>query len=312
MNQHTIKNSIRAKGIGLHTGTVSTMRIFPAPENTGIVFIKSDDASPVFIPALSQYVTNTTLSTDIGRKGVQIRTIEHLMSALCGCGIDNAYIEIRGEEVPALDGSSAPFCHLIKEAGIVEQDATRKFLRIDKPVKVDDENGWAELVPFNGFSLDFSIDFDHKLIGESRYKIDLTGKSFWKEISRARTFGFIKDVEKLHNMGAALGASKQNAIILGDYQILNDEKLRYPDEFVRHKILDAVGDLYVSGYQIIGKYRAYASGHRINDMLLQAVFESDAGTIMEMQSAKPRKNFDYLRKNNRYYSNQNDFIYRSI
>lgn len=281
MNQHTLKKPIKIKGIGLHTGTLSFMNIFPAPENTGIVFVKETKKGPVFIPVLSQYVTNTTLSTDIRRNQETIRTIEHLMSALAGCSIDNVYIEIKGDEVPALDGSSSPFCFLIKEAGIVKQSAPRKFLKINKTVKAGDENGWAKLKPYEGFLLDFTIDFDHPLIKKSRYKIELNYKNYWKEISRARTFGFIKDTEKLHKANAALGASTQNTIVLKDFDILNDDGLRYPDEFVRHKILDAIGDLYVSGYQILGKYKAYAAGHRINDMLLQSVFEKNAGTIIQ-------------------------------
>jgi len=281
MNQHTIKQPIKTKGVGLHTGTTTSMKIFPAPENTGIVFIKKTKSGPLFIPVLSQYVTNTTLSTDIGKDQESIRTIEHLMSALAGCSIDNVYIEIEGDEIPALDGSASPFCFLIREAGIIEQSEPKKFLKINKTVKVGDENGWAMLEPYDGFSLDFTIDFDHPLIKRSTYSIDINHKNYWKQISRARTFGFIKDTEKLHKSNAALGASTQNTIVLREFDILNKEGLRYPNEFVRHKILDAIGDLYVSGYQIMGKYTAYASGHRINDMLLQGLFEKNAGTIIQ-------------------------------
>lgn len=309
MNQHTLKLPVRAKGIGLHTGTLSSMKIFPAPEDTGIVFVKITKKGPIFIPALSQYITNTTLSTDIGRKKQSIRTIEHLMSALAGCGIDNAYVEITGDEVPALDGSAAPFCFLIKEAGIVEQSAPRKFLKINKTVRVGDENGWAELAPFDGFMLDFAIDFDHPMIGKSSYSINLDHKNFWKEISRARTFGFIKDTVKLHEMGAALGASTQNAIVLRDFDVLNTEGLRYADEFVRHKILDAIGDLYVSGYQVLGRYKAYASGHRINDMLLQSVFEKNAATIIQPDYST-RLNKKYIKSN--YYQHFPQYNYRRI
>lgn len=309
MNQHTIKHPVKSKGIGLHTGTLSSMKIFPAPENIGIVFVKTGKKPPIFISALSQYVTNTTLSTDIGRKNQTIRTIEHLMSAFAGCGIDNAYIEIEGDEVPALDGSAAPFCFLIKEAGIVEQSAPRKFLKINKTIRVGDENGWAELKPFDGFMLDFVIDFDHPMIGKSSYSINLDYRNFWKEISKARTFGFIKDTEKLHKMGAALGASTQNAIVLREYDILNNEGLRYADEFVRHKILDAIGDLYVSGHQIIGKYRAYASGHRINDMLLQSVFEKNAATIIQPDYST-RVNTNHIKPN--YHQPSPQYNYRRI
>lgn len=302
MNQYTIKNSTKTKGIGLHTGTISEIVISPAPENTGIVFIKKHKNKKTVIPAHTRYVSNTQLSTDLTKDGETIRTIEHLMSALAGCGINNVFIEIIGDEIPILDGSAAPFCFLIQEAGVAEQSAPRKFLKINKKVKVGDKNGWAILEPYNGFKLDFAIEFDHPMIQKSSYSTDLNYRNFYKEISRARTFGFIKDAEKLHNMGAALGASTQNAIVLKEFGMLNTEELRYSNEFVRHKILDAIGDLYVSGYQIIGKYRAYASGHKINNMLLESLFESNSAEIITAPNLTLNKNtfekkyFNYIER----------------
>lgn len=300
MRQHTIKQIIRTTGIGLHTGTRSKIEVLPAAPDTGIVFIKSSKNKITIIPATSRHVTSTVLSTDIGRDGETIRTIEHLMSAFCGCGIDNAYVNITGDEIPAMDGSAAPFCFLIKEAGVVAQSSFRRFLRIDKPVKVRDGMGWAELLPHPGFALDFSIEFDNPVIGKSRYSIDCLTQNYWTEISRARTFGFIKDTAKLHESGAALGANMSNAIVLSDYSVLNQEGLRYPDEFVRHKILDAIGDLYVSGYQIIGKYRAHASGHRINNLLLEAAFSKGAVSIVQSPRFESSFLFDYLKPDSTY------------
>lgn len=295
MKQHTVRQSIKTTGIGLHTGTLSKIEISPAPENTGIVFLKIKNNKTVVIPVKSKNVVNTMLSTDIGKNGETIRTIEHLMSSLCGCGIDNAYVKIIGDEVPAMDGSAVAFCFLIKEAGVEEQMAYRKFLKVTKPVKVKDKSGWAELSPYLGFAIDFSIEFDNPAIGKSRYVIDCSKQNYWNEISGARTFGFMKDTEKLHASGEALGASMNNAVVLDDYRVLNEEGLRYPDEFVRHKILDAMGDLYVSGYQIIGKYRAHASGHMINNLLLEQAFSQEAVSVIQSHELETNYISDHLK-----------------
>lgn len=288
MQQRTIKQSVSTRGIGIHSGLVANMKLVPAPENTGIVFVRVDKNPSVYIPAVNQSVCKTSMSTDLQKDGTHVRTIEHLMSALATLRIDNVFVELDNEEVPILDGSSAPFCFLLRTAGIKEQNASRKFLQVTKKVRVGDENAWAEITPYDGFALDFTIDFNHSLIGQSRFSVDFFKDKFESEISRARTFGFIKDMETLHNNKLALGASKHNAIILDEFNVINPDGLRYPDEFVRHKILDAVGDLYASGYQILGQYTGYKAGHGLNYQLVKAALESNA-MIIKSAHENPKK-----------------------
>jgi UDP-3-O-[3-hydroxymyristoyl] N-acetylglucosamine deacetylase len=286
MKQHTIQKSISVKGIGLHSGLPVNMRLFPAPANTGIVFVRVDKDPLTFIKAENGAVQKTQMSTDLCKNDINVRTIEHLMSALATLKIDNVYVELDNEEVPILDGSSAPFCFLIKAAGISKQFAPRKYLKINETIRVGDSNAWAEIIPYDGFALDFTIDFSHPLIGCSSFSTDFSDRNFESEISRARTFGFLKDVETLKKNGLALGASIRNAIVLNDYNTINPEGLRYDNEFVRHKILDAVGDLYASGYQILGRYRGYKAGHRVNYELVKAILESEKTSVYCHQSSE--------------------------
>lgn len=291
MKQHTIKQTVETKGVGIHSGLVANMKLIPAPENTGIVFVRVDKSPAICIPAVNRFVSKTQMSTDLCKDDVYVRTIEHLMSALATLRIDNVFVELDNEEVPILDGSSAPFCYLIRCAGIEEQKALRETLKINTTIRVGDENAWAELSPYDGFSLDFGIDFNHPKIGRSTFAVDFFKDNFEGEISRARTFGFTKDIEELHKNGLALGASNQNAVVLDEHNVLNPEGLRYPDEFVRHKILDAVGDLYASGYQILGRYRGNKAGHRLNYQLIKAVLESSP-----LIEAKAENIYDFCTK----------------
>jgi UDP-3-O-[3-hydroxymyristoyl] N-acetylglucosamine deacetylase len=262
------------------------MRLLPAPANTGIVFVRVDQTPPVSIPAVSANVSSTTMSTDISLNGVTVKTIEHFMSALFGVGITNLFVELTSTEVPVMDGSASTFIFLLREAGIVEQNAARKFMRITRPVAVGGEGKWASLEPHRGFVVDYTIDFDHPAIGKSQRVVDFTKHSFASDIANARTFGFLKDLEYLRANNLGLGGSTSNAIILDEYSIINNEGLRHDDEFVRHKILDAVGDLYVSGYQILGKYTGFKAGHAINNTLLQAVFDQQAYEIITSESVQ--------------------------
>lgn len=299
MQQRTIKQIVSARGIGIHSGLVANMKLVPAPENTGIVFVRVDKTPSIYIPAVNQSVCKTSMSTDLQKDGTHVRTIEHLMSALATLRIDNVFVELDNEEVPILDGSSASFCYLIRNAGIEDQNASRKFLQVTKKIRVGDENAWAEITPYNGFAVDFTIDFNHPLVGQSRFAVDFFKDKFETEISRARTFGFLKDMETLHSNNLALGASKQNAIILDEFNMTNPDGLRYPDEFVRHKILDAVGDLYASGHQILGKYKGYKAGHNLNYQLVKAALEENAMVVKSFDvNTKPYRLFSLFPKFN--------------
>ncbi len=278
MNQRTLANPIKAKGIGLHTGHESIMTLRPAPVDTGIVFRRVDFEPAIEFKVSPEIVGETMLCTTVvndrpeGR--IKIATIEHLMSALAGVGIDNVYIDINSDEVPIMDGSSSHFIFLLQSAGIKLQDAPKKFIRILKTIRVEnDKGGWAEFHPYNGFRLKFSIDFDHPAFSTTAEKMTLefSSTSYFKEVSRARTFGFMKDMEMLRQKNLALGASLENAIGLDDQGVMNVEGLRNKDEFVRHKILDAVGDLYMVGYPIVGEFTAHKSGHALNNQLLRAL-----------------------------------------
>jgi UDP-3-O-[3-hydroxymyristoyl] N-acetylglucosamine deacetylase len=280
MYQKTIASPIKIEGIGIHSGNKVKMQLLPAPINTGIVFVRVDQTPPVSIKAVTKNVSSTTMSTDISSNGVTVKTIEHFMSALFACEITNLYIEVTSSEVPVMDGSAAPFIFLIKETGVTEQSAPKKFMKITRHVRVGDENRYTELHPNDTFSVDLKIDFNHPLIGAQHRVFDLSKHSFLKEIAPARTFGFLKDIEYLHANGMGLGGSTSNAVILDEYSILNKDGLRCDDEFVRHKVLDVIGDLYISGYHILGKYVGYKSGHAINHQLLLKVFEEGAYEIV--------------------------------
>jgi UDP-3-O-[3-hydroxymyristoyl] N-acetylglucosamine deacetylase len=271
IKQRTLKNCIKATGVGLHSGKKVLVALRPAPAHSGIVFRRVDVTPAVEIPARVENVGDTRLSTSLARGEVRIATVEHLLSAFAGLGIDNAYVDVSAPEVPIMDGSAGPFVFLIQSAGIEEQSAPKQFVRIKRPVAVEDGDKWARLEPFDGFKVSFSIDFDHPLFDETIKfaEVDFSTTSFVKEVSRARTFGFLKEVEMLRERDLALGGSLQNAVVIDDYRVLNEDGLRYEDEFVRHKILDAIGDLYLLGHGLIGAFRGHKSGHALNNRLLQ-------------------------------------------
>ena len=270
--QRTIKKVVDTAGVGLHSGKKVSMRLRPAAVNTGIVFRRIDLDNPVEIKVSPKAVGETVLSTTLVKDGVKVSTIEHLLSALAGLGIDNIYVDLTAAEVPILDGSSAPFVFLILSAGIEEQiNAAKQFIRILEPVTYSNGDSWASLEPYEGFSASFEIDFDHPAVNNTKQKIkiDFSKHSYVSEISRARTFGFMRDVEFLRSKNLGLGGSLDNAIVLDEYKVLNPTGLRYKDEFVKHKILDAIGDLYTLGHGVIGAFHGYKSGHAINNLLLR-------------------------------------------
>jgi UDP-3-O-[3-hydroxymyristoyl] N-acetylglucosamine deacetylase len=281
--QKTLRNVIRAKGVGLHTGEQVYLTMRPAPPDTGIVFRRVDLQPPVEIPARLENVADTRLSTVLGAGDVRISTVEHLLSAFSGLGIDNALVDLTAAEVPIMDGSAGPFVFLIQSAGVEEQGAAKRFLRICRTVEVSDGDKWARFVPHQGFKVGFTIDFKHPLIRgrRSRAEIDFARTSFVREVSRARTFGFMRDIEKLRENRLALGGSLDNAVVLDDYRVVNQDGLRYEDEFVKHKVLDAVGDLYLLGYSLIGAFSGHKSGHALNNCLLrELVRQQDAWEIV--------------------------------
>jgi UDP-3-O-[3-hydroxymyristoyl] N-acetylglucosamine deacetylase len=271
IKQRTLKNCIKATGVGLHSGKKVLVTLRPAPAHSGIVFRRIDVTPAVEIPARAENVGDTRLSTSLAKGPVRIATVEHLLSAFAGLGIDNAYVDVSAPEVPIMDGSAGPFVFLIQSAGIEEQSAPKQFVRIKRPLAVEDGDKWARLEPFDGFKVSFSIDFDHPLFDETTTfaEVDFSTTSFVKEVSRARTFGFLKEVEMLREKDLALGGSLQNAVVIDDYRVLNEDGLRYEDEFVRHKILDAIGDLYLLGHGLIGAFRGHKSGHALNNRLLR-------------------------------------------
>ena len=273
IRQCTLKNVIKALGVGLHSGRKASLSLRPAPVNTGIVFRRVDLEEVVEIRACPENVGDTTLSTTLRRGDVCVATIEHLLSAMAGLGIDNAYVDVSAPEVPIMDGSAGPFVFLLQSAGIEQQNAAKKFIRIRKPIAVEDGNKWARFEPFEGFKVLFSIEFDHPAFHKrvSKATVDFSTISFVKEVSRARTFGFMRDLERLRENNLALGGNMDNAIILDDYRVLNEDGLRYEDEFVKHKVLDAIGDLYLLGHSIIGCFSGHKSGHELNNRLLKAL-----------------------------------------
>jgi UDP-3-O-[3-hydroxymyristoyl] N-acetylglucosamine deacetylase len=271
IKQRTLKNAIRATGVGLHTGKKVLLTLRPALPNTGVIFRRVDLDSPAEIRACPENVGDTRLSTTLIKGKIRIATVEHLLSALAGFGIDNAYVDVSASEVPIMDGSAGPFVFLIQSAGVVEQNALKQFIRIKEKVRVTDKDKWAMFEPFNGFKVGFTIQFDHPVFNDknSQAEIDFSTTSFVKEVSRARTFGFMRDVELLREKNLALGGSLDNAVVVDDYRILNDDGLRYEDECVKHKILDAIGDLYLLGHSLIGSFTGYKSGHELNNRLLK-------------------------------------------
>jgi UDP-3-O-[3-hydroxymyristoyl] N-acetylglucosamine deacetylase len=275
LRQRTLKNSIRATGVGLHTGEKVYMTLRPAAPNTGIIFRRVDLEPPVDVRAFAENVGDTMLGTTIMNGETRVSTVEHLLSACAGLGIDNAYVDLSAPEVPIMDGSAGPFVFLLQSAGIEQQNAHKRFIRIKSPVEVRDGDKWARFEPFDGFKVSFRIDFDHPVFKKHTQTatVDFSTTSFVKEVSRARTFGFMRDIEMLRQKHLTLGASLDNAIALDDYRILNEDGLRYEDEFVKHKILDSIGDLYLLGHSLIGAFSAYKSGHGLNNALLRQLLK---------------------------------------
>jgi len=278
IRQRTLKNTIRATGIGLHTGRKVYLTLVPAPIDTGIVFRRVDSNPPVVIRGTALNVHETELATTVGENGVRVSTVEHLMAALAGLGIDNCFVDLSADEVPIMDGSAAPFVFLVQSAGILEQGAPKRFIRVRKAVEVRDGEKFARFEPFDGFKVKFTIEFDHPVFsgGVQTSEVDFSTTSFVREISRARTFGFMRDIEALRKRDLALGGSLDNAIVIDEYRVLNEDGLRYRDEFVRHKILDAIGDLYLLGHSLIGSFTGYRSGHALNNRLLRALLANES------------------------------------
>lgn len=288
ISQRTLKNVIKATGVTLHGGERAELILRPAPPNTGIIFQRIDLDPVVSIPARAEYVGDTTLSTCLIKDGVRVSTVEHLLSAMAGLGIDNAYVDVTASEIPIMDGSAAPFIFLVQSAGIQEQNAPKRFIRIKRKVKVKDGDKWASFEPFEGFKVTFTIEFDHPVfkMHSKSATLDFSSTSYVKEVSRARTFGFKSDFERLRSMNLARGGSLDNAVVVDDFRIINEEGLRYEDEFVKHKILDAVGDLYLLGTSLIGAFSGYKSGHALNNKLLcQLLAEEDAWEYVTFESA---------------------------
>ena len=288
IRQRTLKNVIRATGVGLHTGEKVYLTLRPAAPDSGIIFRRVDLDEPVEIPAIPENVGDTTLSTTLIKDGVRISTVEHLLSAMAGLGIDNAYVDLNAAEVPIMDGSAGPFVFLIQSAGIEEQNAPKRFIRIKKPVRVEDGDKWVDFKPFDGFKVAFTIDFDHPAFKEGSQiaEVDFSTTSFVREVSRARTFGFMNQIEQLRANNLALGGSLDNAVVVDDYRVLNEDGLRYVDEFVKHKILDSIGDLYLLGHSLIGAFSGHKSGHALNNQLLRALLaEEDAWEEVTFEDA---------------------------
>ncbi|WP_413437624.1 UDP-3-O-acyl-N-acetylglucosamine deacetylase [Sulfuriferula sp. GW1] len=286
IRQRTLKNVIRASGVGLHTGEKVLMTLRPAAPNMGVVFRRVDLVSPVDIPVSAELVGDTRLCSTLDNGQTSVATVEHLMSALAGLGIDNVYVDLDGPEVPIMDGSASSFVFLLQSAGIEVQNAAKKFVRIKKTVEVKEGDKWVRFEPFDGFKISFTIDFKHPVFEKSGQEItlDFANTSYIKEVSRARTFGFMQEVEWLRANGLALGGSLDNAIVMDEFRVLNNDGLRYEDEFVKHKVLDAIGDLYILGHPIIGAFYAYKSGHALNNRLLR--------TLLQDQSAWEFVSFD--------------------
>ena len=290
LKQRTLKNSISARGVGLHSGKKVLMVLRPAAVNTGVVFRRTDLDQPADVPARADLVGETAFGTSIVNGNAKVSTVEHLLSAVAGLGIDNIYVDLSAAEVPIMDGSAAPFVFLLQAAGIQEQNAPKKFIRILKTVRVTEGDKWAEFKPYDGFKLNIEIEFDHPVFRkrEQTGVMEFSTTAFLKEISRARTFGFVKDLEFLRSRNLALGGTLENAIVLDDYRILNEDGLRYEDEFVKHKILDAIGDLYLIGGPVLGEFTGFKSGHGLNNKLLRAVMaDAEATEVVSFAETEP-------------------------
>jgi UDP-3-O-[3-hydroxymyristoyl] N-acetylglucosamine deacetylase len=293
LRQRTLKSAIKTTGVGLHTGARVDLTMRPAAPDTGIVFHRVDLSQPVSIPAHALNVGDTRLSSSLEKGGAKISTVEHLMSALAGLGVDNLHVDVAGPELPIMDGSAAPYVFLLQSAGLEEQKARKKYLRIKDPIEVRQDDKWARFEPHHGFVLDFTIDFPHPVFGSEtrRVVIDFAEHSYTKEVSRARTFAFMQDVEAMREAGLALGGSLQNAIVLDETRVLNSEGLRYDNEFAKHKVLDAIGDLYLLGHPLIGTYAAFKSGHALNNAVSRALLaRPDAWELVSFdeQAALPK------------------------
>ena len=288
LRQRSLKSSVSASGVGLHTGQKVRITLRPAPADTGVVFRRVDLASPVDLPARADAVGETRLSSCLVRDGVKVYTVEHLMSALGGLGVDNVYVDLDASELPIMDGSASPFVLLIQQAGIVEQAAPKRFLRVLRKVEVKDGDKWARLEPFEGYKLSFSIEFRHPVIERSTQAVEVNfaETSYLKEIARARTFGFMHEVEDLRDSGLALGGGLDNAVVLDEYRVLNAEGLRFADEFIRHKLLDAIGDLYLLGKPLLAAFSAHKSGHALNNRLLRALL-AETGAMETVTFERP-------------------------
>ena len=288
LRQRTLKALVSAAGVGLHTGQKVRMTLRPAPADSGIVFRRVDLAVPVDIPARADLVGETRLSSCLVHEQVKVYTVEHLMSALGGLGVDNAFVDLDAPEVPIMDGSAAPFVLLLQHAGIAEQQAAKKFLRVTRRVEVADGDKWARLEPYEGYKLAFSIDFRHPVIERSTQSVsvDFAESSYLKEIARARTFGFMHDVEDLRESGLALGGGLDNAVVLDEYRVLNSDGLRFADEFIRHKLLDAIGDMYLLGRPLLAAFSAHKSGHALNNRLLRALLAEAAFETVVFERAE--------------------------
>lgn len=296
IKQCTLRNTIRATGVGLHSGEKVYLTLRPAPIDTGIVFRRVDLDPVAEIHACAENVHETTLSTTLSEGDAKVSTVEHLLSALAGLGIDNLYVEVSAPEVPIMDGSAGPFVFLIQSAGIQEQEAPKQFIRIKKKIEVVEDDKIASFEPYEGFRVGFSIDFDHPVFRDQKQHaiIDFSTTSFVREVSRARTFGFMRDIEYLRSRNLALGGSMENAIVVDDYRILNEDGLRYEDEFVKHKVLDAIGDLYLLGKSLIGEFKGHKSGHGLNNKLLRELIKNpDAWEIVTFEGEKERSPISY-------------------
>ncbi|RKP48517.1 UDP-3-O-acyl-N-acetylglucosamine deacetylase [Pararobbsia silviterrae] len=297
LKQRTIKSIVKAVGIGIHSGRKVELTLRPAGPDTGIVFTRVDLPQPVEIPARAESIGDTRLASVLQRDGARVSTVEHLMSACAGLGIDNLYVDVTAEEIPIMDGSAASFVFLIQSAGIEQQDAAKKFIKVTKPVEIREGDKFARLDPYFGFHLKFRIDFRHPAVDRTgqECEVDFADTSYVREISRARTFGFAHEFEQLREIGLARGGSMENAIVLDEYRILNSDGLRYNDEFAKHKMLDAIGDLYVIGHPLLASYTAYKSGHGLNNALLRELLKrEDAYEIVTFKDAQSApRGFEY-------------------
>jgi UDP-3-O-[3-hydroxymyristoyl] N-acetylglucosamine deacetylase len=292
VQQRTLKDSIRATGIGLHSGDKVYMTLRPAPANTGVVFRRLDLPEPVDVPATALNVTETMLGTTLEHGGAKVATVEHLLSAMAGLGVDNAFVDLTAAEVPIMDGSAAPFVFLLQSAGVEIQNAPKKFIRVVERIEVKEGDKWVRLEPYDGFRVNVEIDFDHPALRKHRQAmaLDFSTTAFLKEISRARTFGFLRDLEVLRTRDRTLGGSLDNAIVMDEYRVINEDGLRFRDEFVRHKVLDALGDLYLLGSCLIGEFSGFKSGHRLNNLVLRRLLEQPSSyeeVVFEDQLASP-------------------------